>query len=432
MNIVQIILCVCLSMVFGNDKDESDSNISSNESTILVVIHPSSLIDDGLLESWQTINEPFGKRQIQARPHSTVNYSLQPIQSIDGAALRLTMNGSSVGESKATTGAREVVSNTLTQFNAYQMVLINDQEMAFTPPLLQVESNQSFNRTSAHNRSQNSPLANSLARTGYRLFEDQLKSDANVFARQQVQRQIRLRNQRTTERYYQMRAQLKEQYPVVSQFDWRLSSDENHIYITTGTNRITIPPPDVKYPATLLVTTETVNHWLADSLANEKFDAERIRESYSDLAKQVELPDMPKSDGNEDWFVHLDEHPIKIAFDNNKIRGELSASEYSSGGKSLMGMTVVFQYEIQQGSDGWVLLRNDEIEVVSRNSEENSGARQQVLRTIMRNRFDKIFPKRIPIPEVGSPLFNSELEIDFQLKNINANNGWLAIAFDKK
>ena len=260
------------------------------------------------------------------------------------------------------------------------------------------------------------------------------QAEADVFSHRQVHRQVYLRNLRTAEIFAKMQSQLNDQFELVNQLQWHFSSDQKNIYITSLGGDFSVQPPIASDPVTVMTTAGTINLWLKNEFADRTLDAEAIRESFARFTRQDESSesDQIKSQGDEDeedWFVHLGEDPITIELGRNEILGQISAREFSSGGKSLYGMAVSFQYLFDQDSDKWFLRRDGEIDVRSTTPGQTLSARQRVLRTVMRKRFEKILPEIIELPRMDSPFSGMNLDVALTLNRIESKNGWLTISF---
>lgn len=402
---------------------------SSRDPAILIVVDPVAFEGDGILQSWQTINEQFGERYIQSRPHSKTYYSIKPVVSQDCAALRLTMNGTSVGESLSHERSRSVLTNSYSKFRAEQMVFIGEQGISFTPPVFDIQTDQSFERM----KRPDSQLANTIGRIGFRANQDQIKAESDAFARQQLGRQIYQQNMRTSQNFAKTRHQISNQLEWTRNIQWRFSSDQNFVYLSSGPLHLLSPPSINRELVSVLVPAETIERWFTDEMAGQTYDNESIQDSYRRLAERFDVSANTQESENaddEDWVVHLEERPITLELARDEILCEIKIREYSSGSRSLEDLTVKFSYKLVRHSKEWHLHRQDEIDVVTSDPNRKLGARQQVLRTIIKKRVEKFIPEKLNLSALQKSTADLELPFEMNLKKITTEAGWLIVGFE--
>jgi hypothetical protein len=124
---------------------------------------------------------------------------------------------------------------------------------------------------------------------------------------------------------------------------------------------------------------------------------------------------------------------VNIEFIDDAIIVRLTSERIESEGRTISGLTVVAGYSLKQDLENWLMVRNDEVEVIdSANGDGQLGARQQVFRTVMRKRFDRIIPRSITIPDLNRSKRHEQLDLDLHFQRFTLNDQHLVIAIDNR
>ncbi|MCG8584941.1 MAG: hypothetical protein MI757_09545 [Pirellulales bacterium] len=133
-------------------------------------------------------------------------------------------------------------------------------------------------------------------------------------------------------------------------------------------------------------------------------------------------------------FDFADQKPLETKFDDGVLTVTLRLSGFTVGPKAYPGMWITIRYKLDSTEQGVVAVRQGRLEIVPPGFDATSGARlgarQQVLRSMLKRRFERVFP------ETWNP---GEIELTGTWKNAGpliieaatADNGWLTVGMNR-
>ena len=148
-----------------------------------------------------------------------------------------------------------------------------------------------------------------------------------------------------------------------------------------------------------------VNNTAETVLGGKTFGEEQWREPFVELfgkspeALRLAHPDRP-------WSISFEEQqPLELQLDGRSIAIRIRARRLEVGDQAYPAVEISAKYQLVVDEPGFVCQRDGPLEVVlpQSRSESNLGLRQQVLRSMVRKRFDPIFAAefrldRLPLP----------------------------------
>ena len=154
----------------------------------------------------------------------------------------------------------------------------------------------------------------------------------------------------------------------------------------------------------------------------------------SRFASQLQMP-FDHEESDKPWSITFSPiNPIHFNFHNNSIAISISADKITSGTKSLDGMKIEVDYALQFRGGGWHAVRGERVNVESAIDGKRLGARQQVIRTVTRKRFSKLFPREIRIPDwqFSAGTHGNPMHFDMQVKTLVTQTGWISCSMGHK
>lgn len=393
-------------------------------SGLVIAIDPDALIGEGLIQEWHCINEEFDQRQIESKPFSKVRFQLTPKPSIGAAVVRVYMSGSSVGESSATSKKVEIVSDTLTNFEACQKFFLSANGVGHNEPHVKVDSNTSVKKMNAGRHL----LAGAFTKAGIKHAPKQVKQTADKFAQYQIEKSLRLSVMQMLQEMQNQLVQFSYKNPMLAGLDWQFSSDEQRIYLAA--NSFVGPVGGPRHsPMPVIVAVDEFfanefcnSQWSGRTVNSDQFAAmtsrftNRTRGQYSATAI------------NKEWSLTFSDTPFQLEFDHNCIRATLSLDSFQADDRQLPGARIGLEYILGYYDGRYYLQRDEAIEI----NGDYSGARQQIVRSIMRKRLESAIPKLIPIPDLPpNPQLQSK-DLDLSVARIALNPQNLTLELDHR
>ncbi len=428
MNISCTIVCILVARFPCSEQVLDRPNASLPATGLVVTIDPDQLFGQGLSQSWINVNAPFGNNRVASQPLSKVNFELLPIESSNGAVVEIQLTGTTVGASTSSNQSSKIAMDSLTQCEARQRVYINSSGLTFDDCIYKVQSNQSLNHVKSKN-----PFTGAMVKMAFRHFPEQVSSRADSFARQQIQNHLAISNADLKHAIESATRQMIAEYPLIGEFDWHFSTDRNRIYLTAMTNAPISDSPTIRPAAISIALHESIaEQALNRGLANLQLDSTHLEAFYASVSKNFKLP--PLGDRSDSaWSITLSQKPVEIEFIDDSMVIRLTSEHIESDGRTLSGLTVVVGYSLKLDRGSWLMVRNDAVDVIDpANGNGTLGARQQVFRTVMRKRFDRIIPRSITIPELNRSKRSEQLDVDLQFQRFILKDRNLVIAIDNR
>ena len=382
---------------------------------LLVTIDPELLIGKALGQAWRNIDEPFDKYHVQSKPLSKVNFQLNPVPSDDGAVIDVTLDGSSVGSTTSSTQKTEIRSDSLTRFRAKLNILFHINGLAFSQPKLKVKTNQSFNSA---NTKKGAGFGAMFAKVAYRRFPEQVESRAKTFACRQLVRHIQATFLNLERTVYETVARLSQTRPALTGLGWHIFSDNRNVYLavldSSGNSNSTTPPPQA--PIVISATNSFVEEFARQNIGGKNFTDRQLdsfRKKFLQSSSQVETNENTKSSS-----IEFPEDPLEVTFEDNRMNLKLAIANFEIEEKQLRDIILRADYEVENSNGKWELKRAGELIVES----NQSGARQQIVRTVVRKRAAQFLPNRIELPILKPTKSMKQMDLDLMIEQIIARD----------
>ncbi|MBN1394779.1 MAG: hypothetical protein JW959_07135 [Pirellulales bacterium] len=156
------------------------------------------------------------------------------------------------------------------------------------------------------------------------------------------------------------------------------------------------PPPSTPgADVSLRLHESAINNLAFDALAGRTVYEEKVQATAVDLFG--ELPEKMKGDEDgKPWAITLaPRRPVSVTFDDGQMAITLRGIKYYKGKDAHPAMNVSVVYRIEKSPQGFKLVRQGEIEVLPPDFVPGGGqridARRQVIRTLLKKRFEKVF-----------------------------------------
>lgn len=145
------------------------------------------------------------------------------------------------------------------------------------------------------------------------------------------------------------------------------------------------------------------------------------------------MPAKPKKEEEPLVITMAKKDPLTLAIEGNTFVVTMRGESYKVGKNLYAGMNVTAHYKTERKGEELHLVRDQELEVLPPDFKpgDTLGARQQVLRTILRRRLGRLLAADIPLREI--PLDTIELQEGlaisgaFRIDVIDTGKGWLSV-----
>jgi hypothetical protein len=209
--------------------------------------------------------------------------------------------------------------------------------------------------------------------------------------------------------------------------DLRFSSDEGAIRVSARLRDQELPaaPALPDSLVALQLHQDTFNRVARRSMGGKTYTDQEMERNYLDLARQFNLPPLPKSE-EKPMTVKMARQPMVLKVDRGVIELTIQGESYVVGDNQYPGMNVTVRYRIVRKDGELRLVRDEELEVLPPDFKPGTplGARQQVLRTVLRHRFGRLFPREVPFRGMDLPE-SLPLTGTFRVEVLRAEDGWL-------
>ena len=405
------------------------------QGSIVVSADANAVFKNAFAQSWNRVNDQLGKRQIQARNFSKVDYQIRPIPSFDGALIKLIMDGSSFGESTASSSAdKKLILDTLTKFRSRQLLLLRSSGIEYGPPDIKVKAVQSFNRTSA-----TGPLVSSLMK---RIVSDPpagFEARTKDFARKQILQNVNCHLQKTFQEGINTIHRLFAHVPTLQSYQWTLSSDDQFIYASADSfyisDEVTLTnQPQRSSPLTVTLDNAFATRLVNDHLSNKIFGSRGVQDHYTNVSKFVQLPKW-ENKSEQNWNIEFGSLPAIVTFLENQINFKIETDRISSETQAIKNMIIEFAYRPIFKNGFWYLIRDQQVSVHEAGDRQGEplGARQLGFRTVMSKRLDRVIPKYLGIKKFNRKApQQASLDMDLELDKMQSSPGFMTLGFQTK
>jgi hypothetical protein len=196
------------------------------------------------------------------------------------------------------------------------------------------------------------------------------------------------------------------------------------------------PPPAIENERDLVVRLHEsiLNNFAAASLGGMIVEEETLRTQVTDLLGSTPTW-LEVDEETQPWTITFAQRgPLSITFAEEGFVVTLRGREYYRGDTSYPGMNVTAEYKIQRTDEGMKAIRQGDLLVLPPGFKPGGGkqlsARQQVLRTLLEERFGNMFTEEI-VPEPIALSGNWEAAGDLTLVDWKASNGWTVLSWQR-
>lgn len=180
-----------------------------------------------------------------------------------------------------------------------------------------------------------------------------------------------------------------------------------------------------------------VHETMANNLASGALRGMTVHETtfqsvLVDLLGKVPDRLKPAQDKEPVSIAFARRQPICVAFSDNTIRATMHGRRFFKGEESYPGMDVTVVYKVFKADRGFKLVRQGDIHIVPPGYKPGEGLspKQNIIQTLLRRRFEKIFDKEILAQEFT--LSGNWAKVGkFEPIQVVAHAGWLALAWHR-
>jgi hypothetical protein len=196
------------------------------------------------------------------------------------------------------------------------------------------------------------------------------------------------------------------------------------------------PPPslDANHDMAARTHESLVNNFAAAAYSGMIVVEEQLRADLTELLGSTPTWLEPDED-SPPWTITLARrNPLTVTFTDGGFSVTMRGRKYVRGDKSYPGMDVTADYKIDVSGDQPKAVRQGGLKVYPPGFKPGSGekldVRQQVLRTLLEKRFDKIFaPEMIPEPIVLSGAWEKAGQL--VLSGWESSYGWMTMTWKR-
>jgi hypothetical protein len=331
-----------------------------------------------------------------------------------------------------------VDSRTTMNVRASKRVLFDPRGSTLLPSLVEVGSNSEIVNVSASGRLFGRRIAERRAYSGQGASEEAARVNTRSRVRTQIDESV-AKLIRPVEKFYlrQIRLPLLTRGNAPRNVRTRTTSDFVDVSLTQASPKqwsVSGSPPPLKEPFDLSVRMHEsfVGNLSAGLLHGTTVSESRLQAELEKLFGQAPEGLKPE-DPDRVWTVTFDEQqPLVAKFDDSTLTFSLRATGFTLGEKAYPGMWITVCYELAPSEKGFVGKRQGRLEILPPGFDlsrgDKLGVRQQVLRSMLRKRFERVFPAQWtadPIHLTGRWQQAGKLSV----AQLAAQGGWLTIGF---
>lgn len=231
-----------------------------------------------------------------------------------------------------------------------------------------------------------------------------ISCEAEKRLRREIYQQAREPLRQANKRYREVFLNRLAEYGIYHD-DLGLSSAPDAVWLTARFKGMYLPDPPLApdHPLVVQIHPEMLNRLASDRIAGKSYNEDELEQVISDLGRYVEIPRLEKKEDRPLKVKMAQKDPIRLMVEGTRLAFTLSGESYTVGDDTYPGMNVTARYQVVRKSDAWHLIRDEELEVLPPDFKPGMGlgARQQVLRTILRRRIGRLLPQDIPLRDVA-------------------------------
>lgn len=190
------------------------------------------------------------------------------------------------------------------------------------------------------------------------------------------------------------------------------------------------PPPAENADLTLRVHESMVNNAAHNTLTGLSLSDAELRMALMELLDQVPVQFEPIP-GDDPWTIMFDrDRPVEVRFAGGGLQITIRGRRYRTGEQLHPAMNISASYKIVHDASGFRAVREGGLEVVPPGLApgQRIGTRQQIIRTLIIRRFERIFEEEFPLEALELPGRWSRLG-GLPVAQVESDGGWLTIAW---
>jgi hypothetical protein len=217
-------------------------------------------------------------------------------------------------------------------------------------------------------------------------------------------------------------------------------STPDFIWLTARNKNLILPPPPPvpDSPLVLQLHPGMLNYVASEQLAGKTYTEEELEKLTADLGRYIQLPQLEKQEDRPLKVKMASKDPLTLKVDGEDLVLTIAGESYTVGEDTYPGMNVTARYRIVRQGAEYHLIRDADVDPLPPDFKPGMrlGARQQVLRTILRRRFGRLLPSDIPLRDLSLRDFVPEnlggqegLSIGgtLRIERLETTGGWLTV-----
>ena len=280
-------------------------------------------------------------------------------------------------------------------------------------PTISADTSQTFNRSESK-----VPMGAMFASSIYRRFPEDVKKQSNSFARELVSKQYSRTLQSFNQSLQHQLHRFQQTHPALAFLDWQLSSDSQNIYLAAGFGNYFYESVPSKQNAVNVILHEgQATQWMIERFGGQTVSSYQLETWFQHKNKK-------KPNVNSDpWSVTFLDRAADFKFYGNNLDIRLGFSNFQSADHTTPPIVVRVVYQVQNNGKNWSLVRDGELEIRG----TSKGARQKVLRSVMRQRLNSILPDAIPL-QLPTPNSQFVEDLNLRIADIATQGSVLSVA----
>jgi len=361
----------------------------------------------------QPVDEVILGTRIRGTGHTTGQVRLDFVPSSDRAAFDLVFAARNISSTRGSQGPVTVRSSGVTDLGARRRIYLTPESVSSSPVSASASTNSTIEGIGVNKRF-GQRIIRRIASKKIAETKPQAQAIAEGRARGRVEREFTTQTDPAV-------AQIREQFQTRLEAPLRarglypemlhLNTTDTRLVVTARKAlpvqlaAASLPPPTA---ADHLITLR-VHESVVNNVFEEKFGGRIFRQADADtMASQMQatMPTALESDPDQPpWEVTFAKHrPIAVSVADGRAKVMVRGDKFVSGEREFPGMDIWATYAIGRGPQGFMLLREGDVQIYPPGFQPGSGQRltpaETSVRRILQRRFDKVFPADVEIPDL--------------------------------
>jgi hypothetical protein len=361
----------------------------------------------------QPVDEMILGTRIRGTGHTTGDVRLDFVPAHDRAAFDLVLAARNVSSTRGSQGPVTVHSSGVTDLSARRRIFLTPESVTSTPVTASASTNSTITGIGVNKRF-GQRIIRKIANRKIAETKPKAQAIAEGRARERVQREFSAQTDPAL-------AQIREQFETRLQGPLRarglypemlhLNTTSDRLVVTARKSlagqlaAASLPPSGA---AGNLITAR-IHETAVNNVLEEKFGGRIFRQADADkLAKEMkaDTPESLQSDADQPpWEVTFAKtRPITLAVADSRAKVMVRGDKFVSGERDFPGMDIWATYAIGRGPQGYILLREGDVQIYPPGFKPGSGEKlspaETSVRRILQRRFDKVFKSEIEIPDL--------------------------------